>query len=65
MIKSGNELGSELVEFIGLPKNCIWFELRCHIDETVTIKCEYYPKIEKEPTKKIFAKYKLIKDENS
>lgn len=32
-----------LMNALGLPKRTRSFELRCAVDEAVTVKCEYYP----------------------
>jgi hypothetical protein len=39
----GNQIGKKLIEGLGLPKNTVSFELRCAVDEIVTVKCEYFP----------------------
>ena len=42
-ISAQDEFVTKLTEVIGLPKYCKWFELRCAVDEAVTIIAEYYP----------------------
>ena len=37
-----NDIGKEFIEMLGLPKETKWFEIRFHVDEAVTIKCEHY-----------------------
>lgn len=59
MAHTGHELGAELSNLLKLPKNVIWFELRCAIDEIVTIKCAYYP--DDFPTKETEAGVELIR----
>lgn len=39
MIVDSMNFGNKVIDALGLPKNIKWFELRCHIDEVVTIKC--------------------------
>ena len=37
------KIGPALLKSIGLPdKKCRGFELRCYVDEIVTVKAEYY-----------------------
>ena len=43
---SGRILGDRLKDMMGLPKNTRGFELRCYVNEIVTVKCEYYPEID-------------------
>jgi len=33
----------QLVKALGLPRSTRSFELRCAVDEAVTVKCEYFP----------------------
>lgn len=40
-----NTLGPHLIALLGLPLHVKWLELRCAVDELVTVKCEYYPEI--------------------
>ena len=43
-LASGNgKLGETLVKMLGLPKHTRGFELRCYVNEVITVKCEYYP----------------------
>ena len=42
----GKVLGSMLVKALNLPKHCKAFELRCALNEIVTVKCEYFPEID-------------------
>jgi hypothetical protein len=39
----GHQIGPQLVEALGLPKNTVGFTLRCYADEIVSVKCEYWP----------------------
>jgi hypothetical protein len=38
-----NTLGPQLISLLGLPKHVISFELRCAVNEIVSVKCEYHP----------------------
>ncbi|PUA17280.1 hypothetical protein C7W93_15220 [Glaciimonas sp. PCH181] len=38
----GCEIGPDLINALGLPRHTRSFELRCAVDEIVTVKCEYY-----------------------
>jgi len=35
--------GMEMCRILGLPKNTIWFELRCAVGEIVKVKGQFYP----------------------
>ena len=37
-LKTGSDFGSKLAQAIGLPSETVWFELRCAVDEIVTVK---------------------------
>jgi hypothetical protein len=37
-------LGPQLIALLGMPKHVRSFELRCAVDEIVTVNCEYHPK---------------------
>jgi len=66
-ILPANDFGSQLIKILGLPKNTIWFELRCALDEFVSLKCEYYPdnlEVKKDEIKKLLAEYELVKKRN-
>lgn len=39
----GQQIGPAMVKALGLPARTVWFELRCAVDEAVTVKCEYLP----------------------
>lgn len=43
MIASNGPLIQELITALGLPKHCVWFELRAAVNEPVTVKCAYHP----------------------
>jgi hypothetical protein len=59
---TGDELGRRLVDVLGLPKTTKGFELRCYVDETVSIKCEYFPEMNgTEAAETIFVDYELVK----
>lgn len=55
----GRHIGPALVEALGLPRNTAWFELRCAVDEAVTVKCEYYP-AGSDGLATVFAQYQLV-----
>jgi hypothetical protein len=42
----GKILGGMLAKALNLPKHTMAFELRCAMNEIVTVKCEYYPEID-------------------
>jgi hypothetical protein len=42
----GAELRELLVRELGIPANLKWFEVRFAVNEVVTVKCEFYPKVE-------------------
>lgn len=52
-------LGPQLIALLGLPKHCTSFELRCAVDEIVTVKCEYHPE-ESDGIDKVLAEYELV-----
>ena len=37
------DFGKKMIRFLGLPERTIGFELRCYVNEAVTVKCEWYP----------------------
>ena len=64
MANTSQEVGPRIVELLGLPKGTIWFELRCAVNEMVTVKCEYYPDVPQiidGEMVKLFAEYELEK----
>ena len=52
-------LGPQLVALLGLPKNCVSFELHCAAGEIVMVKCEFYPE-EAEGIDLVLAEYELV-----
>lgn len=40
---TGQQIGKELCDALGLPKFTRGFTLRCYTGEVVTVECEYYP----------------------
>lgn len=52
-------LGPQLIALLGMPPNCVSFELRCAANEIVTVKCEYYPE-EADGFDVVLAEYKLV-----
>lgn len=61
----GKIFGGMLAKALGLPSNTKSFELRCAMNELVTVKCEFYPEIESLiKTIPVIKEYKLVdKDE--
>ncbi|MGT2453769.1 hypothetical protein ACU4GI_10910 [Cupriavidus basilensis] len=52
-----------LMKALGLPKGTKAFELRCAVDEVVTVKCEYYPDGNSASgfdPRQLLSKYKLV-----
>ena len=39
----GHQVGQELCEALGLPKNTVGFTLRCYAGEFTKVECEYLP----------------------
>jgi hypothetical protein len=66
-IQLGNQFGSDFGKLLGLPKNVVWFELRCAVNEAVTVKCAHYPDIpeidDSGELVKLFSEYTLVKKE--
>ena len=60
---SGFDFGGKLIKILGLPKHTKSFELRCAVDEIVTVKCIYYPELSDDGTCLIeeLAEYELVK----
>ena len=54
-----HKLGSQLIGLLGLPRNCLSFELRCAVGEVVTVRCEYYPQ-EADGIDTVLAEYELV-----
>ncbi|CAG2152638.1 hypothetical protein LMG19282_04241 [Cupriavidus campinensis] len=44
ILANGNPFVLALRDALGLPKETIAFELRCALDEAVTVKCTYHPR---------------------
>jgi hypothetical protein len=66
MAVTSNDFGSALAKMLGLPGDVIWFELRCAVDDLVTVRCAYYPDIDLDKNGKletVLAEYKLTKKE--
>lgn len=57
----GQDIGKELCDALGLPKNTIGFTLRAWVGHCVTVECEYYP--EGKEVARALAKFKLIRPE--
>lgn len=43
ILHSSHRLVPLLTELLGLPEHMRWFELRMHVREIATVRCEYYP----------------------
>jgi hypothetical protein len=54
----GHQIGPQLVEALGLPKNTSGFTLRCYAGEAVSVVCEYWP--EDAGLAKALAQYNLV-----
>jgi hypothetical protein len=52
-------LGPQLVSLLGMPKTTRSFELRCAVNELVTVKCEYYLE-ESHGAELLLAEYELV-----
>lgn len=52
-------LGQQLTSLLGLPRNCISFELRCAVGEIVSVKCEYIP-VDTAGIDRVLAEYELV-----
>jgi hypothetical protein len=57
-LQTGETLGKLLIDALGLPKYTKWLELRVAVDEIVTVKCGYYPRIDAAAL--AFAEYTVI-----
>lgn len=55
----GQQIGKDLCDALGLPKQTIGFTLRCYSQEIVTVECEYYP--EGELITRALAQYSLVR----
>lgn len=55
----GQQIGQKLIDALGLPKNTVSFELRCAVNEAVTVRCEYFPEGE-EAIDTLINDYQLI-----
>lgn len=42
-VMMGQDIGRQLCEALGLPKNTISFALRARVGQVVTVECEYAP----------------------
>lgn len=52
-----------LQDALGLPRETVWFELRCAVDEVVTVRCGYHPRadgVEGFDARTLLANYKLV-----
>lgn len=55
----GNDLFNEIKDIFDLPDEVKSFELRIAAGEVVTVKTEYYPKIEGKELQKVLNNYTL------
>jgi hypothetical protein len=67
---TGNIVGPQFLEILGLPKNTRWFELRCAVDEVVSVTACHVVEVENEHGfidhyKEVFKKYKLVEKNES
>ena len=60
----GQDIGPSLIKALGLPKQTVWFELRCAVNEIVTVKCEYWPEGDPFAISAVLAEYELVQREN-
>ena len=56
----GRDLGSKLIKALQLPKSTVWFELRCAVDEIVTVKCAYRPEVDQKEVELILSEYEVV-----
>lgn len=60
-VQLGHQLGAQLIKALGLPKQCVWFELRCASGEVVSVTCEYYPEAQNgAPLETVLAEYQVV-----
>lgn len=63
MSAQGNPFVLALMDALGLPKNTVSFEMRCALDEVVTVRCTYMPHadgVEGFDARPLIAEYKLV-----
>lgn len=46
IVSPDSQFVKELLRILELPEHVVSFELRCAVDEAVTVRCVYYPDIE-------------------
>ncbi|MCA3190932.1 hypothetical protein [Cupriavidus sp.] len=59
----GNPFVRALMDALGLPKHTISFEMRCAVNEVVTIRCSYHPQADAAEgfdARPLLANYKLV-----
>lgn len=63
MTAQGNPFVLGLQDALGLPRETVWFELRCAVDEVVTVQCGFHPQADGvagwDP-KPLLANYRLV-----
>ncbi|MEN7529325.1 hypothetical protein [Cupriavidus sp. DL-D2] len=63
MFAQGNPFVLALMDALGLPKNTVSFEMRCALDEVVTVRCAYHPQADAAEgfdARPLLANYKLV-----
>jgi hypothetical protein len=53
-----HQIGQQLCDALGLPKNTVGFTLRCYANEIVSVACEYFP--EDRGLAKAMARYNVV-----
>ena len=60
------EIYNALKALLGLPEQCVSFELRAHAGGVVTIECEYWPSVDAQGIAQlaaVFGEYELVRRE--
>lgn len=63
MIANGNPFVLALQDALGLPRETVWFELRCAVDEVVVVRCAYHPRADSAEgfdARPLLADYRLV-----
>jgi hypothetical protein len=64
MAKNKMEFENDMVKLLGLPEATIWFDLKCKVNETPTVMCEYeVQNIKNGLIETIRKKYEIILEE--
>src|SRR5579872_1379744 len=56
---SSHDIGPSLIKALGLPKRTVSFELRCAVDEFVTVQCKYHPDLDGDCLELLLSNYAL------